>query len=275
MLGSLIPAISARDSFAPSWLKEGAYATYVTNKEGTAGIFNTTDPQYKGLNCWNANSYDRISYWNASLTWRCISINDTTAKLQVTFDYVGKELSHFVGTEMNRIPLNNESLQLTGETYVDLYTRAVYTSDGTLGTTHLWLPANPSEGQDMVVWDVPSETVTLPATVNNVWLETIQGKQDGFQVGGTVTINGKPMNIMMTYDLDTGLGIDGFFQWDPIMAAIGISDGNLDKFSDTNISLGAKDTSLNWTLILQYAILPIAIVLLVVAFVIRRRKKRN
>ncbi len=277
VLGSFIPAVAARDPFAPSWLKEGAYATYVTDREGTAFVFNTTDPQNKGLNYLNATTRDQVTYLNAILTWQCVSINGTTAKLQVTFDYVGKELFRFVGTEMNRIPLNNEPLQLAGEAYVDLYTRAVYTTDGTLlGTTHLWLPANPSEGQDMVVWDVPPETETLPARLENVWFETIQGKQDGFQLGGgTVTVNGKPMNIMMSYDLDTGLGIDGYFQWDPIMAAIGISEGNLEKFSDTNINLGPERTTINWTQILQYSILPIAIVLLIAAFVVRRKKKRN
>jgi hypothetical protein len=278
MLGSHIPAISARDSFAPAWLKEGVYATYVTDEENSALIFNITDPQYRGLDWLTAPAYDQIKYWNASLTWRCISTNDTTAQLQVTFDYVGEELFHFVGTELSRIPLNNASLQLNGKVYVDLYTRAVYTADGTLlGTTHLWLPANPREGQNMVVWDVPPKTITLPAAVNNVWFETIQGKQDGFQISGTITVsdNGKGQNIMMFYDLDTGLGVGGYFQWDPIMAAIGIYDSGLKMFSDTNIDLGAKDTSLNWTIILQYAILPTAVVLLVVAFVIKRKKKRN
>lgn len=278
VLDSCIPSTVARDSFAPSWLKEGAYATYVTDKENIAFIFNTTDPQYRGLNWLTAPAYDQIKYWNASLTWRCVSTNDTTAQLQVTFYYVGEELFHFVGTELSRIPLNNASLQLKGNVYVDLYTRAVYTADGTLlGTTHLWLPANPREGQNMVVWDVPPKTITLPATVNNVWFETIQGKQDGFQIGGTITIsdNGKGQNIMMFYDLDTGLGVDGYFQWDPIMAAIGIYDSGLQKFMDTNINLGTEDASFNWTLVLQYAILPIAIVVLCIAILYRRTHKKH
>jgi len=277
VLGSLIPAVVARDPFAPAWMKEGVYVKYITDRENSAFIFNITDPQNKGLNYLNAATLDRISYLNASLIWECVSVNSTTAKLKVTLDYVGKELFHFDGTEVNRIPLNNEALQLTGEAYVDLYTRAVYTTDGTLlGTTHLWLPANPIEGQDMVVWDVPPEKSTLQAILNNVWFETNQGKQDGFQLGsGTVTTNGETRTIMMSYDLDTGLGIDGYFQWDPIMASIGIGNSGLGKFSDTNISLGSEDTSLNWTLIIQYAILPIAIVLLSITLLYRRIRKKT
>jgi len=276
ILGTFIPAVSARDSFAPSWLKEGTYATYTTDRESGASIFNTNnDPQYRGLNCWNASAYDEIAYWNATLTWRCTNINDTTSKLQVTFNYTGKTLIHNIG-EIKREPLNNASLQITGEAYVDLYTRAVYTTDGTLlGTTHLWLPANPTEDQDIAVWDLPPEKVTLPAKVNSVTFHTPQGIQDSFLVQGTTTINGKPENFNSFYDLDTGLMVGGLFEWDPIMAAIGIRSSGLQTFSDTNIQLGSNGTSLNWTLILQYAILPIAVILLGVAFVIKRKKKRN
>lgn len=272
IVGAFIPAVAARDSFAPAWLKEGTYATYATNQESAASIFETSNPQYGGLNCWNASAYDVLSYWNAALTWRCININDTVAKLHITFDYIGKELIHNVG-EVKRESLNNASLQLTGEVYVDLYTRAVYTSDGTLlGTTQLWAPANPTEGQEITVWAIGSEIVTIPAQVNNVWFETTQRKQEGFMVGGTETINGKSTNFDLTCDLNTGVNV-GSLQWDPVMAAIGIRMGNLDAFSDTNINLGSDDTSLNWTVILQYTILPIAIVLISVAVLYARKKK--
>lgn len=272
---SLIPAVVAQDAFAPGWLKEGAYVKYTTSKESSALIFNTTDPQNKGLNYLNAITRDQLRYFNASLIWECVNVNSTTAKLKVTFNYIGKELLHLDGTELNRTSLNNESLQLTGEAYVDLYSRAVYATDGDLlGTTHLWLPANPTEGQEMVVWDVPPEKGTLPAILNNVWFMTDQGKQDGFQLGGgTVTVNGQTRSIMMSYDLDTGLAIDGYFNWDPIMAAIGLSDGGFEEFSDTNIDLGSEDTSFNWVLTLQYALLPVALILLCAVVIYRYKKK--
>ena len=219
ILGIFIPAVAARDSFSPSFLKEGAYATYSWNREGSAGIFDPSDPQYKGLNYLDASAMNIVTYWNATITWRCININETVAKLQVTFDYIGKHLTYNVGG-FKRESLDNASLQITGEIYVDLYTRAVYTTDGTLlGTTHLWLPANPAEGQNITVWDVPPDEVTLPATLNNAGFQTIQGKQDGFMIHGNGNIKGKPTNFGSSYDLDTGLMISGF-EWDPIVTSI-------------------------------------------------------
>jgi hypothetical protein len=278
VLGSFIPAVTARDSFAPSWLKEGAYVTYICKEENIAYVFNVTDPRFEGLNyLYPGPSRDTIIYLNASLTWRCISVNATMAKLQVTFDYIGKELQHFEGETLIRTSLNGESLQRTGEAYVDLYTRAVYNANGVLlGTTHLWLPANPSDGQEIVVWDAPPKTITLPIRIESGH-ETIQGPQDIF--------DSEPNSykiVSLFYDLDTGLAVDGAFKWDPIMAAIGIDDSGLvgdghpnTAFFDTNINFGPERTTINWMQILQYSILPIAVVLLLVAFVIRRKKKRN
>ena len=288
VLGAFIPVATARDSFAPSWLKEGAYVTYVCKNENVAYAFNVTDPQYQGLNYLNPGlSFDMITYSNASLTWQCINVNDTMAKLQVTFNYVGKTLGHFEGGNLTTIPLNGESLQRTGEVYVDLYTRAVYNADGVLlGTTHLWLPANPSEGQEIVVWDAAANTITLPVSIESDH-ETIQGPQDVFILtdGGFKVNDTEPNSykiVSLSYDLDTGLAVDGVFSWDPIMAAVGISDSGLvgdghpnTAFSATNIDLGPERSTINWMQILQYSILPIAIVLLLVAFVVKRKKKRN
>ena len=288
ILGSFIPAISARDYFAPAWLKEGAHVTYICKGENVAIVFNVTDPRFEGLNyLYPGPSRDWIYYLNASLTWRCISVNATMAKLQVTFDYIGKELQHFEGETLIRTPLNGESLQRTGEAYVDLYTRAVYNANGVLlGTTHLWLPANPSDGQEIVVWDVEPRTITLPISIESGH-ETIQGPQDifmfadaGFKLNDTEPNSYKIVSLF--YDLDTGLAVDGAFKWDPIMAAIGIDDSGLvgdgqpnTAFFDSNINFGPERTTINWMQILQYSILPVAVVLLLVAFVIRRKKKRN
>ena len=283
VLGSFIPAVTARDSFAPSWLKEGAYVTYICKIENGASIFDVDNPRYEGLNYMNSSlPFDGLRYLNASLTWRCISVNTTTAKLQVTFDYIGKTLEH----QETTTPLNGESLQRSGEAYVDLYTRAVYNADGVLlGTTHLWLPANPSDRQEIVVWDAEPKTITLPVSIAS-GTETIQGPQDTFTFDSTSfqlddTDPNSAKSIGLIYDLDTGLAVDGYFQWDPIMATIGIGSSGLigdglpnTALFDTNINLGLERTTINWTQILQYSILPIAIVLLLVAFVIRRKKKR-
>ncbi len=284
---AFVPLVTARDSFAPSWLKEGAYVTYTCKIENSASIFDVDNPRYEGLNYMNASlPFDGLRYSSATLTWRCITINTTTAKLQVTFDYFGKTLEHNTGAEPTTTSLDGESLQRTGEVYVDLYTRAVYNADGVLlGTTHLWLPANPSDGQEIVVWDVEPKTITLPVSISS-GTETIQGPQDTFTFDSTSfqladTNSNSAKSIGLIYDLDTGLAVDGYFQWDPIMASVGIADSGLigdglpnTVVSDTNINLGLERATINWTQILQYSILPIAVVLLVGAFVVRQKRKK-
>ena len=304
ILGALIPAVTARDPFAPTWLKEGAYATYISIGEegGQARVFDTTDPQFEGLKYmfngyWKTSgdfpvAFDWLHYRNASLTWRCISVNATMAKLQVTFDCIGETLEQYAGVveptdEPIRTPLNGESWQRSGEAYVDLYTRAVYNAGGVLlGTTHLWLPANPSEGQEIVVWNTETKTITLPVAIESSH-ETIQGTQDIFMfpLYGFTLDDSEPNSyktIMLFYDLDTGLAVAGFFSWDPVFAAIGIGDSGLvgtgsseTAFYDTNIDFGPQRATTNWTQILQYSILPIAIILLVATFIVRSKKKKK
>jgi hypothetical protein len=287
ILSAFTPAVTARDSFAPSWLKEGVYITYICKDENVAYVFDVADPRFEGLNYLYAPSFDMITYSNASLTWRCVSVNATMAKLQVTFNYVGKTLDHNTGAEWIKTPLNGESFQRTGDVYVDLYTRAVYNSNGVLlGTTHLWLPANPSEGQEITVWDAPPKIITIPVTMNPSY-ETIQGTQDAFMFSdGNFKLNDTQTSvatmILLVYDLDTGLAVDGVFSWDPIMAAIGIGESGLigdgqpnTALFETNIDFGPERTSINWMQILQYSILPIAIVLLIAAFIVRSKKKKK
>jgi hypothetical protein len=117
-LGVFIPVVTARDAFAPSWLKEGVYMTYYAKNEGDIRVFNVDDPQFKGLNYLYVSAasgcFDRIRHSGASLTWKCVSVNSTMAKLQVTFDYVGETLDHYEGTELTRTSLNGESFRRTG-----------------------------------------------------------------------------------------------------------------------------------------------------------------
>jgi hypothetical protein len=132
ILCSFTSLVNARDAFAPSWLKEGTYAKYTTDRASGASLFDINSPDYRGLNWWNASSYDSLSYLNATLMWRCISINDAKAEIEVTFDYIGKQLIHNSNGVNNIIPLSNASQKVTGKVYVDLYTRGVYTSEGDL-----------------------------------------------------------------------------------------------------------------------------------------------
>jgi hypothetical protein len=84
-------AVTARDFLLPSG-EEGVYITYICKDENVAYVFDVADPRFEGLNYLYAPSFDMITYSNASLTWRCVSVNATMAKLQVTFNYVGKTL---------------------------------------------------------------------------------------------------------------------------------------------------------------------------------------
>lgn len=250
----LISAVEA-GQFAPHWLKEGTYVKYTTDKLGYAYISNNS----------------ALSFWNATFCWNCVNINETVAKVKVTFDYVGKTLDNS--------SLGNATLRLTGDVYVILSTRTVYGLNGSLlGTTHIWIPANPAEGQEVVVWDIGSDKVTLPAQVNNVWIQTIQGKQAGFILDGNGSINGNSRNFGVLCDLDTGLMIDGSFEWDPIMTGAGINalllNGHI-ILSDTNIALGPAYDPTNWSTIISLITLPIlAFAVLLVLCYKHMHKKR-
>ncbi len=280
--GIFIPAVTSRDAFAPSWLKEGAYVKYEGYLPGTTDLgglafFDLSNPKFAGTNYTLPNQkIDAYLETNSSsLTWRCVSVNDTMAELQVTLDFVGKVSFH--NTEnLEWINASSEevSLQRTVEVYVDLYTRGVYNVNGVfLGTTHLWLPANPNNGQEIIVWEEGSETITTPVTVSE------EGKQYTFRAGSSVTIKNNPLMLGLTYDLDTGLGVSEnggqIFYWDPIFAAVGIISGAVGRVSETNIDLGPEHSEINWNQILYYSIIPIAIILLVATLIIKRKRKKN
>ncbi|MGB9914879.1 MAG: hypothetical protein ACPLIG_03905 [Candidatus Bathyarchaeales archaeon] len=236
---------------SPTWLREGTYVKYSTDRDGYAYLFSDSDL-----------SSNVLSFWNATFGWRCISVNETIAKLEFTFDYIGKKL--------NNVSLENATLKLAGEIYVHLPTRRVYNLNGSiLGTTHMWLTSNPSEGQEVVVWDMPPEKVTLPAKVNNVWFQTIQGKQQGFIVEGTGIVRGKPKNFLLLCDLDTGLMVDGNFEWDPIMTVAGIKvlllNGRI-ILSDTNIMLGSAFEQSTGSFIFVLSLPILAFVVLLITF---------
>ena len=258
----LICAVGA-DSSAPNWLKKDTYVKYTTSEVGYAYIFNGS----------NSRGYDTLSFWNATFGWRCVSLNTTMAKLNFTL--------HYVGNWLNGVSLENASLQISGDVDVDLYSRTVYASNGSLiGTTHLWGPANPSDGEDVVLWDIPPDRITLPASTNNIWMQTIQGKQDGYQVGGNGTVKGVIINFLILCDLDTELMVDGDFGYDPVMAGAGINTLLLNGriiLSDTNIQLGGpKDEPVNWSAVLTFLVLPVAVfaMLFVTLYIHYFRKKR-
>jgi hypothetical protein len=263
-----IPIATARDAFAPSWLKEDTYAKYDTNT-GLECFFNVTDPNFAGTNYMLSQKIKAFNTISSSLMWQCVSVNATMAKMQITLDFVGKPVDVSDSFE-------NVSIQRTGEAYVDLYTRGVYNAEGTfLGTTHLWLPANPNNDQEIILWEENSETITTTATISDRWTTTIQGTQDTFQIKETRVKDQYQLGSHY-YDLDTGLCVGNVFMWDPIFAVVGISTGVISAgISETNIDLGPERSEINWNQTLQYSIIPIAIILLVVTLIIKHKKRKT
>jgi len=279
VLGVFVPVVTARDAFAPLWLKEGAYVKYEPTSLGTSnlgfvGFFDLSNPKFAGTNYTLSQQVDAVlETTSSSLIWQCVSVNSTIAELQVTLDYVGKPSFYVENLEWVNDSFKEVSLQRTAEVYVDLYTRSVYNVEGVfLGTTHLWLPANPDNGQKIIVWEENSETITTSVTVSE------QGKRYTFQTGTQVTIKNHTLLLGLTYDLDTGLGVSReggqAFRWDPIFAAVGIAYGPVGMVSETNIDLGSEHAEINEPRILYYAIIPIAIILLVVTLIIKRKKRK-
>jgi len=267
-----VPIVTARDACAPSWLKEGVYVKYV-GSEGEALVFDVTDPRFEGLNYLRRDQqFDVVLYSEVILMWKCVSVNATMAKMQITFDCIDD---------------GDYVLSRFGEAFVDLYTRAVYNVEGVfLGTTHLWAPADPHDGQEITIWESDFETITVPALINDMaWTTTIQGKQDLFLVlgGENLTINGRAnIRISGGYDLNTGICVQSTFRWDPLFAAVGISTciftrstDNPYVFSDTNIDLGPERSVINWQQILPYVALVSAIILVAVALIVKRMQKNN
>jgi hypothetical protein len=282
--GCLIPVVSARDAFAPSWLKEGTYAKYEaaisnSNTTGFVQFFNVTDPKFAGTNYMLSHKADTLGTISSSFTWRCVSVNDTMAKLQVTLEYAGNSTGNNYDDNFEYVTNSpgNVSFQLTGEAYVDLYTRGVYNADGVfLGTTHLWLPANPTDGQEMILWEEDSKTITSAVTIDQTtsWTTTVQGKQDIFEIRD-IRVKDKYTLGYPFYDSDTGLYVGGMCPWDPICAVIGVSSCNVGVLTETNISLGPERSTTNWMQILPYVIIPVAIILLVTTLLVKRRRKKN
>jgi hypothetical protein len=283
ILIAFVPVVTARDAFAPSWLKEGTYAKYEAKKLGEntvslgssenkalVGFFELSNPQFAGTNYMLAQPVDLLlATEKCSVMWRCVDVNATMAKLKVTLDCIGEPRGTADQTE-------NKHLQRESEIYVDLYTRAVYNAKGTfLGTTHLWLPANPKVDQKITIWEEGTETITAPVKISGSQA-TVLGQLTVFELDATnVTIKNNIKSFISSYDLGTGLGVSTqYSMWDPIFASVGIQHGRI-EISETNINFESAPSEINWTRMLYYAIIPIAIILLVATLIIKRKKKKN
>jgi hypothetical protein len=248
--------------FAPKWLKKGVYAEYTF----TGGLL-----RFPGV----TGDIDRIYFVDGTFRWECVDLNETMATLNLTFSHTQ--------TEMNGKPfVENKTVLLVEEVYVDKVSRALYLRNGTLiGTTTFWLPANPSAGEEIVLWDVPPDKVSL--TVSNLSqiqtrVLTPQGGQPAFKIEKQGKINGKPVFFRGSYDFDTGIVNQSGLEYEPFMSALGIISFIIDGMmilSDTNIDLGPAINSFDFRTILTVIALAVSFVIIFVAVYRRRTKRRH
>ncbi|MCW4009332.1 MAG: hypothetical protein NWF05_01760 [Candidatus Bathyarchaeota archaeon] len=239
----------ADSTFAPTWFKEGIYAEYT----------------FENLNIFVVDG--SIKAQNAIFRWECTNYNNTTAKLNITLN--GTQTERFYGDSSATVT-KITPLLLSAQLYVDPASRAVYCVNGThIGTTHLWLPANPTDGENITIWNMPQDKITQPATIIG-HTATPQGPQKSFRVG------------LLYHDLDTGLmtltsGITGITdRKEPTVDALEVYTitGN-GKFAATNIDLGPSDEPFNWQGVLQLIALPVAAVLILIGVYWRRKRYKR
>ncbi len=245
---------------APTWLEKGAYVYYTYG----SGYIKTPEERILFVNNTNVVlPYTSRAFDNAKYRWECIDINGTIAQLNVTM-VAEKE---------------NITMRWTEIVFVNTLDRSVYLQNWTLvGTTSLWLPANPSPDDDIVLWNMPPDSVTLRIENRSEveYTTTIQGKQKTFTVMGMGQIGGANKIFTLMCDFDTGLTVDGGFENEPTIKSLNITEliGDF-SFSDTNIDLGPPNDPIGFRTIIIFAAVPAAFVITFVAAYRRRKGKHS
>lgn len=275
ILSVFIDACTTQSSsmLAPSWMKEGTYVNYDLTPRSltyTNGVLDKSQSM-----TWffpNGTIVKHNNVTSAIFRWECIQLNGDTVAVNVTYIITSD------------IPNDN----FYASTIVDINTasRSVYLQNGTLiGTTNLWLPSSPADGQEVMLWDMSPDKITANITTkmpngDNIWTsETPQGAQTAFSLLNVAgTINGKDINQAGftgngMYEYDTGLMLYGDLRFEPIFTALGIPD---DPFSaiTTNVDMGPERTVINWTYWLGLAAVVGAVAVIAVLMVVKRRRRR-
>jgi hypothetical protein len=245
----------------PIWLMQGAFAEY-SFEDGVVELFNKTSQL----------GFDFAVFSIAHFRWDCIGLNESTAELKITLNVTetsrnGKALEE------------NKTTIISTEVFVNIISRAVYLKNGILiGTTHLWLPANPDLGRIVRVWDVPPYEVNLKvANQTSYCLDSPQGRQKMFKVEGSGNTGGTKSLFTILSDYDTGILIDGGLNNEGTMRALNVRDfaynGRM-LFTDTNIDLGPNDFSFDIITIATVLAIPISFSIIFLA-VYRQKRKRH
>ena len=293
VLSVSIDACTAQSSslLAPSWMKEGTYANYDLTPQGmsyTNGVLDTSKSVYVTfLNSTDGTAIKHNNVTSVALRWECIQLSGDMATLNVTY------------TITSDLPSDN--FYTSAIVDVNTASRSVYLQNGTLiGTTNLWLPSSPADGQEVVLWNMPPDKVTANVTTklpngDNIWTsETPQGTQTAFQLANVAgTIDGKDFSFVGdfiltgpskvadfmsigigTYEYDTGFMLAGDLRVDPMHTALGINLGNAPSSMTTNVDMGPARVVIDWGYVLGLAAIVGSIVIVAVLMFKRSRQRR-
>lgn len=242
------------------WLTPGAYAEYSFG-EGVVEVYNASTKL----------GFDFTVFSKATFKWSCLDVNETIAELRIVLSL--NETSRN-GMERTQSRLVN----IIEELYINLETRGVHFKNGTLiGTTHLWIYANPILGESVLLWDVSPYSVT--SNISNhtaIAPDTPQGQQEVFKIEGNGDTGGPISLFTMLCDIDTGILVDGGLNNEGTMRALGIRDFSYNGrmlFIDTNIDLGPKNSSLDAVTIFTVISIPIAFAIIFIGVYMQKRKR--
>jgi hypothetical protein len=257
--------------FAPTWMKEGVYANYALR----AGVTYIDDAPTKSIHLFFPNQSSVVckNATSGFFRWECIKKTGDLATLNVSL------------TVTSDVPSYNFYASTLVD--VDVVSRCVYLQNGTLiGTTHLWLPYSPAEGQEVTLWDLPPDKATANITVmingEDSYGLTTQGAQRFFSLSGVAgTMNGRAVTLpdfqasgWYQFEFDTGLMVQGSLLYEPMFSSLGFySPDTLDSVT-TNVDMGPAKLLIDWYHVTGLAATAVSIVL-VVALIIKRRRKRK
>jgi hypothetical protein len=257
---------------APSWMKEGTYASYTfpfsqgySSTDGVSSPYTAADLQFL-----NNSLHEFRTPVSEVLRWECIQLNVDRATLNVSLSIITETSDNFYASAL---------------VDVDTASRSVYLQNGTLiGTTRMWMPSSPADGQEVVFWDLPPDKTTANVTNSyggdtTVYKTSNQGVQRTFMLTNMAgKIDGQDtstINNLFSYEYDTGLFLYGTVQREPLLKALGIADTlQTAKFDNTNVDFGPESLVINWNYVLSIAAIAGSIVIVAV-MMLRRRLKRK
>jgi len=243
-------SLQAQTFGPPIWLNKDTFAQYEFKSSAIFFLNKTTIPFENDA--------------SATLRWECTEMNDDLATLNVSISFTGEKKSLFISKEVD----------------VNTTSRQVFLSNGTLiGTTRLWAKANPTDGEEIVVWDVPPDKIVGSVEIRGFWSSnTPQGAQKIYDIEGKGTINGKNALFDSAHEVDTGIMIEGILSNEATLLALGIDTLGVNgqfSFSDTNVDLGPKEMLPEILGLLPILLVVILFISVFVILYYRRRKRRR